>query len=97
MPRQQKGTHSPPLPAEPDADKLPRYGDRKLLAHMHRKYYGPMSDRTLEKWPLDWRRLNGHAVTEVRAFLTEAQKRFDAAPVLMGGRRVAPRRRIEPG
>jgi hypothetical protein len=89
MPRPQNDALLVPLPPEPDPAKLPRYGERKLLARIHRQYYGPMSDRTLEKWPLDWRQSNGHAVAEVRAFLVEAQKRFDAAPVIMGGRRLA--------
>jgi hypothetical protein len=76
------------LPPEPDPEKLPRYADRQTLARIHTFYFGPESPRTLEAWPLMWRRVNGRAVSEVRAFLAEAQRRFDAAPVLMGGRRI---------
>jgi hypothetical protein len=75
------------LPPEPDPSKLPRYGDRRLLAQIHHRYWGPVSARTLEKWPLVWRILNGRAISEVRPFLIEAQRRFDAAPAILGGRR----------
>jgi hypothetical protein len=74
------------FPPEPDPDRLPRYADRRQLATIHTRYYGPQSYRTLEGWPLDWRLVNGRAVAEVRQFLAEAQRRFDAAPVIRGGR-----------
>jgi hypothetical protein len=74
------------LPPEPDLERLPRYAARLQLAEIHQHYYGPISFRTLETWPLVWRRVNGRAVAEVRAFLAEAQRRFDAAPVIRGGR-----------
>ena len=85
---------SPPdaslFPAQPDPERLPRYADRRLLAEIHSYYFGPQSHRTLEKnWPLEWRIVNGRAVAEVRAFLAEAQRRFDASPVIRGGRRAA--------
>ncbi len=85
MPRPQKNEPLLPLPAEPDADKLPRYAERKQLAAIHRHYYGPISPRTLEKWPLPWRISNGRAVAPVGEFLHEAQRRFNAAPTVMGG------------
>ena len=75
------------FPPEPDPAQLPRYADRKQLAAIHTKYFGPQSHRTIETWPLDWRRVNGRAVAEVRQFLAEAQRRFDEAPVIKGGRR----------
>jgi hypothetical protein len=90
MPRPQKNPLLPELPPEPDPTKLPRYGDRRLLAQIHTKYYAPVSPRTLEKWPLVWIILNGRAISEVRAFLIEAQRRFDAAPAILGGRRGRP-------
>jgi hypothetical protein len=74
------------FPPTPDPDRLPRYGDRRQLAAIHTRYFGPQSHRTLECWPLDWRIVNGRAVAEVRQFLAEAQRRFDAAPVIRGGR-----------
>ena len=87
MPRPMSNPEQLNLPPEPDPAKLPRYGDRRFLARLHCHYYGHQSPRTLEAWPLPWRIVNGRAVTEVRAFLAEAQRRFDAAPVIMGGRR----------
>lgn len=75
------------LPPDPDPERLPRYGDRRFLALLHTHYFGPQSYRTLESWPLAWRHVNGKAVAEVRQFLAEAQRRFDAAPVVMGGKR----------
>jgi hypothetical protein len=89
MPRPQSNPVKFDFPPEPDADRLPRYGDRPLLAAIHTRYYGPQSPRTLQEWPLEWRIINGRAVAEVRAFLVEAQRRFDAAPVIRGGRRAA--------
>jgi hypothetical protein len=75
------------FPAEPDADKLPKYGNRDLLAEIHAVYWGPISKRTIETWDLPWRIVNRHAVCLVRDFIAEAQRRFDAAPVIRGGRR----------
>jgi hypothetical protein len=66
---------------------LPRYANRKDLAELHRKFYAPISPRSLEVWPLEWRVINGHAVSNVRHFMIVAQSRFDAAPVIRGGRR----------
>jgi len=78
-----------PLPPTPDQEQLPRVGDRRLLAALHYHYYGPISHRSIERWPLSWRIVNGSAVSSVREFLEEAQRRFDAAPLVMGGRRGA--------
>lgn len=69
-------------PSEPDAAAFPRFGDRPLLAAIHERYFGPLSPRTLERWPLKWRIVNGHAVTSIPEFLAEAQRRFDSAPVI---------------
>jgi len=77
------------LPAEPNPDLLPRYADRRTLARIHAQFFAPMSPRTLEAWSLPWRTVNGRAVTEVRGFLAEAQRRFDAAPIIRGGARRA--------
>jgi hypothetical protein len=77
------------LPADPDPDRMPiRFGDRPQLSEIHERYFGPCSPRTLERWPLTWRVVNGRAVAEVREFLAEAQRRFDAAPVIRGGRSI---------
>jgi hypothetical protein len=89
MPRRPKVPVLFAFPPEPDPAKLPRYGDRRQLADIHSFYFGPQSPRSLERWPLEWRIVNGRAVAEVRAFIAEAQRRFDAAPVIRGGRRMS--------
>jgi hypothetical protein len=77
------------LPPEPDPEKIPiRYGSREQLSEIHHRYYGPLSPRSLERgWGLQWKVVNGRAVAEVRQFLAEAQRRFDAAPMVRGGHR----------
>jgi hypothetical protein len=69
------------LPPEPDPEQLPRYLPKEGLAEVHVRYFGPISGRTIrENWCLQWVAVNGRLVSETRAFLAEAQRRFDAAP-----------------
>ena len=76
------------LGPELDPDQLPRNGTPDQLADIHRKYFGPISPVSIrERWGLPWRLVNGRLVSEVRPFLAEAQRRYDAAPVVMSGRR----------
>jgi hypothetical protein len=87
MPRSSIYDQQLPLPPEPDLDKMPIcYGDKQQLAQIHCKYWGKLSYRSLEKWPLTWRIVNGRAVGSVSEFIAEAQRRFDAAPAIRGGR-----------
>lgn len=74
------------LPPDPDPARLPRVGTRKQLAEIHAHYFGPISPRTLEAVPLPYRIVSGTACYDVAAFLKWAQARFDAAPLVMGGR-----------
>lgn len=64
---------------------LPKRVDRKrgaaLITHLH----FPISARTLERWPLQWRRVNGRALVETSELLAEAQRRLNDAPAMMGG------------
>ena len=87
MPRPMSKLEPLLLPPEPDPDSLPRFTDRETLAAIHRRYYGPQSPRSLQNWPLDWRIVNGRAVAETRAFLAEAQRRFDAGRIIVRGER----------
>jgi hypothetical protein len=50
------------------------------MVEIHRFYFGPISPRSIEQWPLPWRLINGQAVANVEDFLGEAQRRLDAAP-----------------
>lgn len=78
-----------PEPNEVEAgDKtqgLPRRVDRKTGAQIITYRHFPVSPRTLERWPLKWRNLNGRAVVETTELLTEAQRRVDEAPEVRGG------------
>lgn len=64
---------------------LPIRVDRKLGAKIVTRLYFPISHRTLERWPLIWRRVNGRALVETEELLTEAQRRIDEAPALKSG------------
>ena len=61
------------------------YQSREQLAERYRAKYGPISPRTLERWPLVWRFLNGRAVADVAEFDAECARRFMAAPAIRGG------------
>jgi hypothetical protein len=65
---------------------LPRHGDRKMLAPIITKFVFPVSHRSLEVWPLKWRRVNGHAVAETYEALAHAWRKFNSASVTMRGR-----------
>jgi hypothetical protein len=81
-----------PLPSDLDPSKLPHTGTAELCAEIHLRHYGPISRRTIrERWGLPWRIVNGRGVTEIPVFLAEARRRFDAAPVVVGGQGEAAR------
>jgi hypothetical protein len=70
-----------------DLTALPQYGTADLCAEIHTQFFGPISPRTIrERWGLDWRVINGRAVTDIPIFVAEAQCRFDAAPIVTGAR-----------
>jgi len=74
----------------PDAAAMPRRVDRRAGAELVARHFFPVSPRTLEVWPLTWRRVNGYAVCETAELLAEAQRRFDAAAPIRGGRKPKP-------
>jgi hypothetical protein len=85
----QIGTDLPPELTDLLAD-LPVNVDRKTGARLVTKHFFPTSDRTLERWPLPWQRVNGRAITPTIALLALAYAKLAAAPVVMGGQRTAP-------
>jgi hypothetical protein len=92
--------NSPPSPNDvlperlrAELPSLPRVADRRALAPIITRLLFPVSYRTLETWPLRWRLVNGHAVTDVAEALALAYRRFAAAPVLIGGPPASRRRR----
>jgi hypothetical protein len=66
---------------------LPRNADKQALSEIISKLLFPVSDRTIEAWPLRWRRVNGHSLASTEEGLKFAWEKFRAAPVMRGGRR----------
>ena len=74
------------LPPEPDPDRMPiAHGDKIQLAEIHNRYFGKLSPRSLERWPIVWRKVNGRNVSSVREFLALSKRRFESAPLIRGG------------
>jgi hypothetical protein len=67
------------LPPNLDPDVLPRRPTRRQMVVIHNHYFGPISLRSIEQWPLDWVIVNSHATAALEAFLAEAEHRFEAA------------------
>jgi hypothetical protein len=61
------------------------HGDKNQLAEIYNRYFGPLSPRSLERWPIIWRTVNGRNVSSVRDFLALAKTRFESAPLIRGG------------
>jgi hypothetical protein len=73
----------------PDPALLPARVDRRDGSTLVRRYYFPVSARTLEGWPLAVRRVNGKATVETAELLAVARAKLDAAPPIRGGRGAA--------
>jgi hypothetical protein len=71
---------TPEVSAAPDPERLPRYADRRGLAAIIGRFYGPISPRSLEEWPIAWRCFNGRIVGAVAEALAEAERRFEPDP-----------------
>ena len=69
------------------ARALPVRLDRKLAAKIVSERFFPISHRTLERWPLIWRRLNGRALVDTAELLAEAQRRVEDSAPTKGGTR----------
>jgi hypothetical protein len=64
---------------------LPHNADRRTLASMITRLIYPLSPRSMETWPLDWRRVNKHSVAPTEQALTRAWRIYCAAPVTRVG------------
>ena len=73
----------------PDLAALPVRVDRRQGAELVTRYFFPVSNRSLEVWPLTWRHANGRALVETRELLEVAQRKLDGATPIRGGRRSA--------
>ena len=84
------GHHPPAQTAQLDLSTLPRRVDRKTGAELVTLHFFPVTPRSLEDWPLVWRRVNGRAVGETAELFAVAQEKLDAAPLLPSVRRRGP-------
>ena len=70
-----------------DLANLPVRVPRDAAAELVKRYFFHISPRTLERWPLKWRLLNGRAHVETCELFAVAELRLVAAPVIAGGKR----------
>lgn len=66
-------------------NELPARVDRSTGARLITRFHFPISPRTLERWPINWRKINGRALADTSELLEEAQRRVDASPSIRGG------------
>jgi hypothetical protein len=72
--------------ALPDLSELPIRVDRETAAKLLTKYYFRTHRRSLERWPLAWRLLNGRAHCETAELFAVAESMLAHASFVMGGR-----------
>ena len=68
------------------AGQLPVRVDRATAATIVTNLFFKVSPRTIEKWPLAIRHVNGRALIETSDLLALARAKLDEATPLMGGR-----------
>jgi hypothetical protein len=74
--------------ALPERSELPVRVDRETAAKLLTQYYFRTHRRSLERWPLTWRLLNGRAHCETAELFALAEAKLAEAPPVMGGRRI---------
>ena len=85
------------LPGNRNASELPKLLDQDTASKLFKDAYGvSISPRTLERWDLPSRRINGRKAIEIEDFAAEAERRLDAAPKIQAGR-PAPRKDSQNG
>ncbi len=75
----------------PDLADLPVRVPRAQAAELLTKYYFRTSGRSLERWPIGWRLLNGRAHCEVAELFALAEAILANTPSLKGGKASARR------
>ena len=73
----------------PDLSALPVNVDRRTGAELVTRYLFLVSHRTLERWPLTGRVVNGRLVFATAELFAHARALMDAAPAIRGGKRAA--------
>lgn len=89
MPRLLSSVASIDTAAEPvlDLAGLPQLIDRRAAAKLISGLFFKTSPRTIERWPLPTRLVNGRAQLETRQVIAYARARVAEAPLVMGGGR----------
>jgi hypothetical protein len=64
-----------------DLSALPRFVSRKHGAELVSFYFFPVSHRTIERWSIAGRVVNGRLVLPTADLFALAQQKIDAAPV----------------
>lgn len=82
-------TTSPNATSVPDLSALPVNVDRRTGAELVTRYLFPVSHRTLERWPLKGRVVNGRLVFATAELFAHARALMEAAPPIRGGKRAA--------
>jgi hypothetical protein len=72
--------------SRPNLAELPTRVTRDDAAGLLTRHFFKTSPRTLERWPLAWRRLNGKAHCETTELFAVAEAMLNDAPVVMGGK-----------
>lgn len=65
---------------------LPVRMTRSAAAAYLTQHFFPVSPRTLERWPVPTRLVNGHVLIDTADLLAVASGKLRAAPVIMAGR-----------
>lgn len=87
----QSATSSTGAACAPNLSALPVNVDRRTGAELVTRYLFPVSHRTLERWPLTGRVVNGRLVFPTVELFAHARALMEAAPPIRGGG--APKRR----
>jgi hypothetical protein len=67
-------------------EDLPLFATRKRLADQITQSRFPVSDRTLERWPVPRKYVNGHSVLDTAKTLEHADAMITKAPTVATGR-----------
>jgi hypothetical protein len=67
-------------------EQLPPRVPREQAGQLISRHFFAVSHRTMERWPISWRRLNGKAHCETAELFAEAQRVLDEAPAIRSGK-----------
>jgi hypothetical protein len=70
-----------------DHTRYPKFGTRKQQSSFLNSEGVIVSDRSMERWPVTVRHVNGHAILETQEVFEHVQRMIDEAPAILGGDR----------